>query len=51
MSDPRQEQSEPDELGLDAETVTDLEPGEDRAARVGGGWVHPPITWSCPQPH
>jgi len=51
MSDPRQEQHEPDELDLDAETVTDLEPGEDQAGRVEGGWVRPPITWTCPQPH
>jgi hypothetical protein len=22
----------------------------DELAQVGGGWIRPPISWSCPQP-
>jgi len=35
-------------LRLDRETIRNLD--DQDLARVGGGWVRPPITWSCPQP-
>jgi hypothetical protein len=39
MSDPRHKQREPDELDLDAETIKDLDPGEEDADGVRGGVV------------
>ena len=35
-------------LKLEQETIRVLDAIELR--RVGGGWIRPPITWSCPQP-
>src|SRR5205085_622096 len=37
MSDPKHKQREPDELDLDAETIKDLDPGEEDADGVRGG--------------
>ena len=51
MSNPREQQQEPDKLDLDAATVKDLELSDDAAKDVEGGWIRPPITWACPQPH
>ena len=35
-------------LGVHAETVRVLAGNE--LALVAGGWLRPPISWSCPQP-
>jgi hypothetical protein len=35
-------------LKLDRESIRILDPND--LHRVGGGWIRPPITWSCPQP-
>ena len=35
-------------LALNKETIRDLT--ESEADQVEGGWIRPPITWSCPQP-
>ena len=35
-------------LALHAQTIRTLN-GDD-LANVVGGWLRPPITWSCPQP-
>lgn len=35
-------------LELNKETVLDLT--ESEAERVKGGWIRPPLSWSCPQP-
>ena len=37
MSEPREQQREPDELDLDAEAVKDLEVREDEGEQVRGG--------------
>ena len=37
MSNPKEQQREPDELDLDAETVKDLEPDEKSAEEARGG--------------
>jgi hypothetical protein len=37
-----------EDLRLDKETVQDLT--ETEADQVRGGWIRPPITWTCPQP-
>ena len=39
MSDPKQEQHDPDQLDLDAETVGDLELKENEADEVRGGSI------------
>ena len=37
-------------LTVEKETLRDL-PASGRAARaIKGGWIRPPISWSCPQP-
>ena len=38
----------PRKLTLRKETLRQLTPGELKLA--AGGWIRPPITWSCPQP-
>ncbi|HMG23453.1 MAG TPA: class I lanthipeptide [Kofleriaceae bacterium] len=35
-------------LVLNKQTIRAL--ATDELAAVGGGWIRPPITWSCPQP-
>jgi hypothetical protein len=35
-------------LDLNKQTIRVL--ASDDLAEVGGGWIRPPITWSCPQP-
>jgi len=37
-----------EDLLLEKETVQDLT--ETQSDRAKGGWIRPPITWSCPQP-
>jgi hypothetical protein len=44
-----QEQVQPRKLVLKKETLRQLTPGELKLA--AGGWIRPPISWSCPQPH
>jgi hypothetical protein len=41
LSDPKEHHDEPDELDLDAETVKDLEPSEENADEVRGGFGLP----------
>ncbi len=41
-------QAQPRKLALKKETLRQLTPGELKLA--AGGWIRPPITWSCPQP-
>jgi hypothetical protein len=36
-------------LKVNKETVKDLNAKE--LKKIKGGWIRPPITWSCPQPH
>ena len=38
----------PRKLALSRETLRQLTPAELKQA--AGGWIRPPITWSCPQP-
>jgi hypothetical protein len=40
----------PDSLELNKETVQDLDVDPKTQENVKGGWIRPPITWSCPQP-
>ena len=35
-------------LNVNKQTLRVL--GSDDLAVIGGGWIRPPITWSCPQP-
>ena len=35
-------------LKLDRESIRILDAND--LERVGGGWIRPPITWSCPPP-
>jgi len=35
-------------LVVNRQTIRALATGE--LAAVGGGWIRPPISWSCPQP-
>jgi hypothetical protein len=35
-------------MELNRETVADLT--ESQAEQGRGGWIRPPITWTCPQP-
>ena len=37
-----------EKLKLNKETVQDLPTGEMKD--VKGGWIRPPISWTCPQP-
>jgi hypothetical protein len=37
-----------EKLILNKETVQELT--DSQAEQVKGGWIRPPITWSCPQP-
>ena len=39
---------QPRKLVLKRETLRQLTPGELKLA--AGGWIRPPISWSCPQP-
>jgi len=39
---------QPRKLVLSRETLRQLTPSELKQA--AGGWIRPPITWSCPQP-
>ena len=41
-------QPRPRKLVLGKETLRQLTPGE--LKQVAGGWIRPPLTWSCPQP-
>lgn len=41
-------QPQPRKLVLRKETLQQLTPGE--LKQVAGGWIRPPLTWSCPQP-
>jgi hypothetical protein len=41
------EQAQPRKLVLKKETLRQLTPSELKLA--AGGWIRPPITWSCPQ--
>jgi hypothetical protein len=43
-----QEQAQPRKLVLKRETLRQLTPSELKLA--AGGWIRPPISWSCPQP-
>ncbi len=43
-----QAQTQPRKLVLKKETLRQLTPSELKLA--AGGWIRPPITWSCPQP-
>jgi hypothetical protein len=38
MTNPKDQQREPDKLDLDVETVKDLEPDKESAEAVRGGW-------------
>jgi hypothetical protein len=39
---------QPRKLVLRKETLRQLTPSELKLA--AGGWIRPPLTWSCPQP-
>ena len=41
-------QPRPRKLVLRKETLRQLTPGE--LKQVAGGWIRPPLSWSCPQP-
>ena len=43
-----QGQAQPRKLVLKRETLRQLTPSELKQA--AGGWIRPPISWSCPQP-
>ena len=38
-----------DPLALDKETIQDLDVSPGDAEQVKGGWIRPPISWSCPE--
>lgn len=48
MNFDHQEQAQPRKLVLKKETLRQLTASELKQA--AGGWIRPPITWSCPQP-
>ena len=37
--------------GLPPNPAGDAELTDDELDNVAGGWIRPPITWACPQPH
>ena len=37
-------------LALNKDTLRDLDLPQSDAGAVNGGWIRPPISWSCPQP-
>ena len=43
-----EERAQPHKLALKKETLRQLTPSELKLA--AGGWIRPPISWSCPQP-
>ena len=45
---PAHHEHQPRKLVLRKETLRQLTPNELKLA--AGGWIRPPITWSCPQP-
>jgi hypothetical protein len=49
VSHDHQDQPQPLKLVLKKVTLRQLSPAELKLA--AGGWIRPPITWSCPQPH
>jgi hypothetical protein len=49
VSHDHQPQGQPRKLVLKTETLRQLTPAELKLA--AGGWIRPPISWSCPQPH
>lgn len=41
-------QAQPPKLALNRETLRQLTASELKLA--AGGWIRPPLSWSCPQP-
>ncbi len=47
MSDPKEQQREPDELELESETVKDLQPSPEDAEEIRGGYCVAAFSYLC----